>query len=559
MPTNDLLVLFKASFDDAAPNQYWKTFVLTIRNHSDKDIQDPLIGLKNPLHSRGVSLANSSGTTGFVVDGGNVTFRLDSALRPLKARSERQVTLAYSHPQGGFNLDTLPAEFSIDGQPAAPVEGKTPPSSPRNLRVVSTSANSLRVVWDAPKNPHAIDFYRVQITRVGTTRYSAVETTLLGATLPQLEASSDYSLLVYAVDVSGNSSQSSNVIRARTTEPLSDMGDWTVRRAPFLDYAAWPTPQLAMFSVMSNGLDGYFLGFLTSEVSNSPGPGAKKVSWGGHVQVEDANGGDDRTAFAGDASVSDYGKRDFGQFRATGGQIILSFGGAASVPIEEEETDLKKLVTTYEAIISNYEVTHLDFSFEGRFLSNMEALDRHIQAITELRQRHPKLQISYTLPTDGQPDVLEGFHAAGVAFINVLAQAGLEPSLLNGMLMDFGPSAPKDQFEACRIALEGMHRQIKEAFPGWSDEKVWRRMGACPMFGRNNNGRVFTLDNQRKLVTFALEKDLGCLSGWDATRDCNQGAIPECDDLDGSEVSKCTYVSQAPFDFSKLINTYRAH
>ncbi|HYO51485.1 fibronectin type III domain-containing protein [Archangium sp.] len=552
MPSNEPLVLIKAAFENDTPNQYWKTFVLTIRNYSDQDIQDPVIGVKNPLADRGVSLAKNSGTTDLVLDGDTVTFHLESYLRPLKARSERQVTLAYNHPQGGFDLDTLPAEFTVDGRDAVPPDEKNPPSIPQNLRVVSASSNRLSVAWDASTDDTGIDYYLVHFMKVGDSQYTPVNTPVPSVTLSQLQANSEYEFFVRAVDVAGNTSQSSIVFQARTTEPLPDMGDWTVRRAPFVDYTAWPTPQVAAYSEQSDGLDGYFLGFLVAI-----GGGDRKVYWGGNKVPVDSNIGDGGTEFPGDATQSDYGKEDIARFRAKGGKVILSFGGASGVPVEEEETNVETLVNTYDAIINNYQVTHLDFDFEGGFISNKEALDRHIQAIIGVRLKHPELQVSYTLPADGQPGVLEGFNSDGVAFINALAEAGVEPSLFNGMLMEFGERSPTDLFEACRIGLEGMHQQIKTAFPHWSDAKVWRRMGACPMFGKNNNRKVFTLENQRQLVTYALEKGLGCLAGWDATRDANQGALPECDNLEGSDMYKCTYVRQSPFDFAKIINTFQ--
>ncbi len=354
---------------------------------------------------------------------------------------------------------------------------------------------------------------------------------------------------VYSIDIADNISEASHVITFRTGEPLPDPGDWDLRRAPFVDYTAWPTPQIAEYSSAS-GVDAYFLGFLVAK----PG-GDKQIYWGGQSVMVDSNIPDE--SFSGNATISDYGKKDIRLFRNMGGEVILSFGGASNVPVEEEETDITKIVALYSAIIKNYGIRHIDFDFEGAFIHNQEAQDRHVAAMAQLLQQFFYVQISYTLPVDGAPGSLEGFNEGGVNLLKKLADNGIQPSLINGMLMEFGQSSSPDAFQCCVSGLNGMHKQIASVFTDWSSNKIWRRMGACPMFGRHLNGKIFTLDDQYKLAAFASEKNLGCLSGWDATRDRNQGFLQGCNNLQGQDLAKCTYVSQQPYEFARIISTYQ--
>ena len=88
------------------------------------------------------------------------------------------------------------------------------------------------------------------------------------------------------------------------------------------------------------------------------------------------------------------------------------------------------------------------------------------------------------------------------------------------MLMDFSATANPNFFEACKDALYGMHTHLKEIFDTlWDDHAIWQHMAACPMFGRNNNGRRFTLEHQMQLNDFCKQQNMTLMSGWDMSRD----------------------------------------
>lgn len=321
------------------------------------------------------------------------------------------------------------------------------------------------------------------------------------------------------------------MLNTSTTEPLPACPAWDVPRSPFIDYTAWPTPQIAAYQ-QKTGLDGFRVGFLSTQ----PG-GAKKLLWGGSPTVVDAAS---EKSLSGDATTSDYGKTDFAAFRKAGGQVILSFGGASNVPLEAEETDVANIVSAYEGVLGNYPLNYLDFDFEGGFIGNIPALERHTAAIAQIIRGNPGLKLSYTLPVDGAPGLM-GFNPDGVLLLQRLASAGIQPSLINGMSMEFGQGSSTNLFEASVGALNGMFTQIRSIWPSWNESQVWQHIGICPMFGRNNNGKVFTLENMHQLSRFAADRKIGCLSGWDATRDMNG----------------TTGATQEPYAFSKIIARYR--
>lgn len=321
------------------------------------------------------------------------------------------------------------------------------------------------------------------------------------------------------------------MLNTSTTGPLPACPPWDVPRSPFVDYTAWPTPQIAAYQ-QKTGLDGFFVGFLVPRPA-----GDKKLLWGGLPTIVDAVS---EKSLSGDATTSDYGKADFAAFTKAGGQVILSFGGASNEPLEAEETDVANIVSAYQGVLRNYNLQYIDFDFEGGFIGNIPALERHTAAIAQIIRGNPGLKISYTLPVDGAPGLM-GLNPDGELLLRRLADAGIQPSLINAMSMEFGQGSSTNLFEASVGALNGMHRQIRSIWTEWDDSQVWRRIGVCPMFGRNNNGKVFTLENMHQLSRFAADRTIGCLSGWDATRDMNG----------------TTGATQEPYAFSKIIARYR--
>lgn len=518
--------------------EWWATFAVVLTNYSDADVVDPTISFSvdtpRIIQNNYGLVFNASSSPVTRVEGKLVTER---KIIPAGGVQEFSVAMQNGGPGAGSDPSMLPIEFTVDDDSANPPDDDEPPTTPAGLRVVATTSHSISLAWEPSTDNVAVGGYEVDAKAAGgTTQTSRTETP--SSTVGGLTPATAYTIQIRAHDISGNYSGYSRPHTASTSESLPDMGDWDVRRAPFVDYTAWPNPQLAEYGKQS-GLDGYFAGFLVAR----PG-GDKKVYWGGFEAL-------------GEATTSDYGRADFAKFQATGGKVVLSFGGASNVPFEAEQTDVSAIVATYKGILANYKVSHVDFDFEGAFIHDYAAQDRHIAAVGQLLEDQSGLKISYTLPVDGAPGSLVGFNYGGARLLLKLADAGIEPSLINGMLMEFGQTAPPDAYDCCVNALNGMFAQISATWTSWSAAKVWRRIGGCPMFGRHINGKAFTLTNQSQLVDFARHHSLGALSGWDATRDYNQGTLPECDNLNGNDVSRCTYVVQPPFGFSKLIATYQ--
>jgi hypothetical protein len=67
------------------------------------------------------------------------------------------------------------------------------------------------------------------------------------------------------------------------------------------------------------------------------------------------------------------------------------------------------------------------------------------------------------------------------------------------------------------------------------------------MLGKNDDGRIFSLQAGRDLVAYAKAHRVGVLAFWEVTRDRNacNGAL-----------YMCTNIPQKPYDFSKIFAGY---
>lgn len=458
---------------------------------------------------------------------------------------------------GSGKFVNLPHNFKVNGEAADLIPDTQPPSQPKNLHAVAKGSVTLTLAWDASTDDVMLSGYELELSPANTegeTTFTSMTTSII---LQHLQESTEYQVKVRAFDLSQNYSAFSPALVVSTTAALPDAGAYSLMHAPFVDYTAWPTPQVSVYGAAS-GLKGYTLGFLAAaDMNEGVGEPDYKPCWGGQTSIADANN-PDAGFYNADATVSDYCKGDIAAFRAAGGDVAISFGGANSNFLEEYITDISKLAALYQGVLDNYQVNHIDFDIEGGAVPNTEMLRVLIAAMVEVQRNNPDLQISFTLPVDGQKsEGTQGLTGDGVAIVQMVHDAGLNPSMFNAMSMDFGVEYPADTtLEAVTISVEAMHQQIADIFTHWTKEMVWRRLGITPMFGVNDTGITFSLADQQAVVELARKYNVGMLSGWDATRDYNQGTEMCYLDKDQSNLFQCTYVGDESYQYSKIIATY---
>lgn len=516
------------------PTPWYGNIYVRVYNLTPDQIKNPEISFEV---KKDLKVQNNYGLV-WKPNGNTITGHLVNERQVIKPNGKQSFTLGIERPG-----DPVPApsdllyKFHVNGKPADLPPDVDPPSTPKNLKATHLGPKSVTVAWDP--SPELGVSYRVYVDDHVRPDLADSPSYRVGGLKPQ----TPYHINVQAVNIANKTSDRSKPVTPTTIKPLPPCDDWDIRRAPFVDFTSTPTVKLTSYKKEST-VDGFILGFGVVRVED---PSDTTLKWGAYPSLHDTVLQEDVLS---DLPHGRWNKDDLSKFTQDGGRFAISFGGASNIPLETHLKDPEKIVSQYEQIMHNYECEHFDFDFEGAFIQDQDALSAHVSAMVILLGRKPKLKISYTLPVDGAPGALEGFNPNGEWLLQLLAGEGIQPSLITGMLMEFGQTSPSDAWECCRIALEGsdgkggMHKQIKTQWPEWDDAQVWRHIGACPMFGENINGKIFTLDHMRELVEYARKKDIGCVSGWDATRD-----------KIGKQI---THTPQHPFDFCKIIATYQS-
>jgi chitinase len=302
----------------------------------------------------------------------------------------------------------------------------------------------------------------------------------------------------------------------------------------YTDVMAFPEYE---FSAAAAGQAHVVLGFVVADPEEPCSP-----TWGGEFGLEEAG-----RALHLDRQVADL--------RRTGGEVVVSFGGAAGDELASVCTDPQALHEAYRAVVNRYQVDTIDFDIELEGLQDDAAHARRAEALARLqrdRAGEDPLQAWLTLPV--QPDGLEASsrRVVEVALANEVELAGV-----NIMTMSFGSGGvtTASMADTAEDAARATHEQLTEIYERaglpLSDELVWNRMGLTPMIGQNDlPEQVLDLEAAAELNDFARAREMGRVSFWSLNRDrpCASGL------LDNRRATyNCSGVEQRAGDYTHVL------
>ncbi|WP_418957234.1 cellulose binding domain-containing protein [Streptomyces tritici] len=307
---------------------------------------------------------------------------------------------------------------------------------------------------------------------------------------------------------------------APSTPPPAPSGG--ARFAPYVDTSLYPAYDL-LATAEATGVKEFNLAFITS------GGGCEPL-WGGVTGLEN-----DKVA------------AQIGALRAKGGDVRVSFGGAAGRELALNCSSATDLAAAYGKVIDRYRLTKVDFDVEGAALPDTAANTRRAQAVARLQKSHPGLDVSFTLPV-----MPEGLTQPGVDLLADAKRNGVRVDAVNIMAMDYGPAYSGDMGTYAIQAATATQAQIKGVL-GLSDAAAWKTVAVTPMIGVNDvTTEIFKVDDATQLVDFARTKGLGWLSMWSSTRDkqCAAGAVNHAD-------ATCSSILQQPLAFTRAFSAYK--
>jgi chitinase len=289
--------------------------------------------------------------------------------------------------------------------------------------------------------------------------------------------------------------------------------------APYVE--TWGSTSAMANAQAATGLKYYTLAFVIAG-------GGCNATWNGNTSIDNAGW---ETAI--------------NNLRASGGDVLVSFGGAAGTELGQACTSVSTLQAQYKRVIDTLNLTRIDLDIEGSALGDTGANDRRNQALAALQQQYASagrhLAVDYTLPVNPT-----GLESNSISLLNNAKSRGLDVSVVNIMTMDYG--SPMDMGQAAVSAANALHTQLGQIWNTKSSDQLWAMEGNTPMIGVNDTtSEVFTTGNASTLESFAASHGIQLLAFWALGRD-------KACATNGQLSDSCSGTPQSAYQFSRTFN-----
>ena len=289
------------------------------------------------------------------------------------------------------------------------------------------------------------------------------------------------------------------------------------------------------FGTEAAGQSHTVLGFVVADPEDPCSP-----SWGGYYGLDEAQ-------------ETLRMEQQIAGLREAGGDVVVSFGGAAGNELATACTDPDRLLTAYRAVLERYDASIVDFDIEMDDLEDQEANQRRAEVLARLQEeRDEPLEVWVTLPV-----APHGLDEDPVEVVAQLLAAEVNLAGVNLMTMNYRESKPAGQsmVAASQEAARSAHGQLtalwEAAGHNLSAEQVWHRIGLTPMIGVNDApGEVVDLEAAAELNRFARDQGVGRISYWSLNRDRS------CDPEDGDPAEAndfCSGLEQETGEFTRVL------
>jgi chitinase len=196
--------------------------------------------------------------------------------------------------------------------------------------------------------------------------------------------------------------------------------------------------------------------------------------------------------------------------QSSGGNVIVSFGGADGGELAQTCTNVSQLTAAYLNVVNTYGITRLDFDIEGGVLSDTSATSIRDQALAALQAEDPAVQVDFTLAV--APNGLPTGTGSEYALLQDAKSKGVKVSTVNIMTMDFGGGS--NDLADAESAAQATAGQLSGLY-GISTSAAYGMMGLTPIAGTNDDGTVFSTGNASSLESFAASNGVEELSFWE--------------------------------------------
>jgi Ricin-type beta-trefoil lectin domain len=230
---------------------------------------------------------------------------------------------------------------------------------------------------------------------------------------------------------------------------------------------------------------------------------------------------------------------DVNAFRAAGGHVKASFGGADGAYVESKCGSASALASAIESFVDATGITDLDFDVEQDPMET-DSVNAMRGAALKMVQDAKGIKVAFTLPANPSPG--GGLADEGKSVVSNAIAAGVTISHVNFMTMDYGDSFGGHPLAPVVVGtLDDGHTQLMSLVPGISSAAAWAMVGVIPMIGKNDDSEVFSLSDATTLAQFVTANHVGLASFWSIDRDQT-----------GSDYNTASTVESTDFAFNTI-------
>jgi chitinase len=231
--------------------------------------------------------------------------------------------------------------------------------------------------------------------------------------------------------------------------------------------------------------------------------------------------------------------------RAAGGDVDVSFGGWSGRKLGSACKSARALAAAYQQVISAYSLKAIDIDIEHKEMASRKARQRVVEALAEVQQANPGLEISITMGTEQS-----GPGSSERSLISQAAAISFQPTVWTVMPFDFGPPA-NGMADASIEAVEGLAADLAGAYH-IATSAGYELAGISSMNGHTDEAsETVGLEDFQEIANFATQFHLGRLSFWSINRDRPCKAPGEA-----APEEECSGIAQAPYAFSSILASF---
>jgi Glycosyl hydrolases family 18 len=279
--------------------------------------------------------------------------------------------------------------------------------------------------------------------------------------------------------------------------------------------------------------------YLTMAFIQTPSAGSCTPDWNGDTSQP--------------ISPSTFG-RAIAAIQARGGNVIVSFGGNSAdhdgTDIADSCTNVSKIATAYEKVLTTYHVSRIDLDIEDNSLTKLAGITRRNKAVAMVESwaaSHGRpVQFSYTIPTTST-----GLDPSSLAVLKNAVAHHANVRIANIMTFDYYIGTKREMATDTKTAAQGLFKQLKKLYPTKTTAQLWNTIGITEMIGIDDFGpkETFTTGDAATVFNWAKSKKIAELSFWALQRD-NNGCVGTA----GSDT--CSGIKQATWYFSHAFKPF---